>query len=142
MKLRIPVFMLLLIIVLALAGCGGRSAQASTASAQFTLKTGIVDGRMAFLGVGGQFDGMVNPDLVVRPGESVSISLVNGDGLTHDLSIPDLHLKTSPLSGKDAVVELDFTAPAGAGARLLYFCTMAGHRMAGMEGEVIVAAAG
>src|SRR5262249_46035787 len=44
----------------------------------FTLRSGIAQGRMVYLGVGGEIDGKVNPMLVVHEGETVQINLING----------------------------------------------------------------
>src|SRR6187200_512161 len=42
----------------------------------FTLRSGIAQGRMVYIGVGGEIDGKVNPMLV----ETVQINLINGEG--------------------------------------------------------------
>src|SRR4051812_35578618 len=44
----------------------------------FTLRSGIAEGRIVFLGVGGDINGKVNPQLVVHEGELVQINLING----------------------------------------------------------------
>src|SRR5215471_11181613 len=44
----------------------------------FTLRSGIAQGRMVYLGVGDEIDGKVNPMLVVHEGETVQINLING----------------------------------------------------------------
>src|SRR5689334_14610427 len=46
----------------------------------FTLRSGIAEGRMVFLGVGGDINGQVNPTLNVHEGETVQINLINGEG--------------------------------------------------------------
>jgi len=53
----------------------------------FTLRSGIAQGRMVYLGVGGDIDGKVNPMLVVHGGETVQINLINGEGAEHDIVI-------------------------------------------------------
>ena len=53
----------------------------------FTLRTGVAEGRMVFLGAGGGIDGQVNPTLKVHEGETVQINLVNGEGAEHDIVI-------------------------------------------------------
>jgi len=55
------------------------------ATVEFTLKTAMAEGKMVFVGVGGDIDGLVNPDLVVEPGAVVKVNLVNGDGPEHDI---------------------------------------------------------
>lgn len=50
------------------------------ADASFTLRTGIADGKMVFIGRGGAIDGKVNPDLVAHEGDQVEVTLINGEG--------------------------------------------------------------
>ena len=125
---------LLLVLMLVLAGCGAQ-AETSTADHVFTLRTGVADGRLVYIGVGGAIDGMVNPDLAVRRGERVRIDIVNGDGVGHDLALPDLAVQT-PLGARDRAVGVTFTP--GSNGVFPYLCTVAGHRQAGMAGRLVV----
>jgi nitrite reductase (NO-forming) len=104
----------------------------------FTLQTSMVDGRMAYVGRGGDIDGIVNPDLVVHAGAAVRVTVINGDGMPHDLSIPDLGLRTSLINNKDDSAELSFTVSETQEGTYAYFCTVSGHRQAGMEGKLLV----
>lgn len=112
---------------------------ADAALIEFTLRTGMVNGRMAFIGAGGEIDGLVNPDLAVTAGEAVHVTLINDDGMMHDLAIPDLGVQTAAVLRRQASVDVTFT-PRDAGA-YAYICTVSGHRQAGMEGALIVAPA-
>lgn len=117
------------------------SAAGTAASADvsdFTLQTSMVDGRMAYVGRGGDIDGIVNPDLVVHAGAAVRVTVINGDGMPHDLSIPDLGLRTSLINNKDDSAELSFTVSETQEGTYAYFCTVSGHRQAGMEGKLLV----
>jgi nitrite reductase (NO-forming) len=95
-----------LAILLACAGlasaCAGLPGAAGAAngkpSASYTLKTGLVDGQMAFIGVGGAIDGLANPELAAGPGQIVEITLVNGDGAEHSLDIPGLNVRSEKVS--------------------------------------------
>jgi nitrite reductase (NO-forming) len=102
----------------------------------FTLKTGIVNGAMAFIGFGGDLDGIANPDLVVDPGDVVEIILINGDAVQHNLAIEGLGLKTADVLLKDEQAHLIFTADHE--GNYFYYCDIVGHRQAGMEGNLIV----
>ncbi len=53
----------------------------------FTLRSGIAQGRMVYLGVGGEIDGKVNPTMMVHEGEIVQINLINGEGAEHDIVV-------------------------------------------------------
>src|SRR5665213_2887530 len=52
---------------------------------RYTLRTGIAEGRMVFIGVGGTIDGQVNPVLSAAEGQGVQITLINGEGAEHDI---------------------------------------------------------
>lgn len=107
-----------------------------TATVSFTLKTGMKEGKMAFIGVGGSLDGQVDPDLKVKPGDVVEITLKNGDGVQHDLTIPDFQAQSDQVSTQDSQVKVRFRADKN--GQFPYFCSVPGHRQAGMEGKLIV----
>jgi nitrite reductase (NO-forming) len=107
-----------------------------TPDVSFTVKTSIEKGRLVFIGVGGTIDGVVNPDLSVATGEVVQITLVNGDGVLHDLAVPDFGAKSEQIAKKDSSTAIVFRA--GEAGEFAYFCTVPGHRAAGMEGKLIV----
>lgn len=138
----LPIFALLMA-----AGCtaeqvdGQSLSDAGGAQHEFTLRTGMVDGRMVYVGVGGDIDGQVNPDLTIAMGDTARIILENGDGMMHDLVIPDLYnqtatVRTATTTSRGSTAEATFT-PAAPGT-YTYYCTIAGHRQAGMEGTLIV----
>src|SRR5208282_3444711 len=70
------------------------------ADVTFTLRTGIADGKMAFIGRGGDIDGKVNPTLSVHEGDQVEINLINGEGAEHDIVVPDFHAASQHVVGK------------------------------------------
>lgn len=105
---------------------------------EFSLQTSIIDGRMVFVGVGGEIDGVVNPDLVVQPGETVHLTVTNGDGIPHDLLIPDLNIQVPLVSGNGAITGVNFALRENQVGTYSYFCTVSGHRPAGMEGKLII----
>ena len=104
----------------------------------FTLRTGIASGRMVYIGVGGDIDGQVNPTLMVHEGELVQINLINGEGAEHDVVIDQYAARSSIVVGKNASSTFSFTA--GKVGEFAYFCSIAGHRQAGMEGLIQVMA--
>jgi nitrite reductase (NO-forming) len=105
---------------------------------EFRLETQVMDGRMVFVGIGGEIDGVVNPDLSVQPGDTVRATLVNGDGIPHDLSFPDFMAKSALVSSKGKATEVSFTIGKDQTNNYPYFCTQPGHRQAGQEGKLIV----
>lgn len=105
---------------------------------EFALETQKTGGKMVFAGVGGEIDGVINPDLVVQPGDTVRLVLTNGDGIPHDLAIPEFDVKSGLVSKKGQSSEVSFTVPGDSSGIYDYFCTLPGHRQAGQEGKLIV----
>lgn len=104
--------------------------------ASYTLTTGLAEGKMAFIGTGGDIDGMVNPTLRAEPGDVVEIILINGDSIQHNVVIEDLNQKSEDVLLKGEQTRLVFTAEKQ--GMLSYYCDVPGHRAAGMEGMLIV----
>jgi len=109
--------------------------------AEFTLKTAAKNGKLLYIGVGGEIEGIINPDLIVHPGDVVHIVLVDGDGMPHDLFLPDWDVKSDYVvkigDEKELVFEVGNMQPGS----YVYYCTVPGHRQAGQEGKLIVAEA-
>lgn len=105
---------------------------------EFTLKTLAKSGKLLYIGVGGDIDGVINPDLIVHPGEVVRLILVNGDGIPHDLFVPDWDVKTEYVSKIGEEAEIVFEVGTMQPGTYVYYCTMPGHRQAGQEGNLIV----
>jgi nitrite reductase (NO-forming) len=119
-------------------GSSAPSGQPYTPNIAFTLKTGIAEGRLVFVGVGGDIEGVINPALKVKTGDVVQVTLVNGDGAEHDVSLPDFNVTSDHVVGKDTSSIIVFRADKP--GEFAYFCTLPGHRAAGMEGKLIVGA--
>jgi nitrite reductase (NO-forming) len=102
----------------------------------FTLRTGVAEGRMVYLGVGGDINAAVNPKLIVHEGETVQINLVNGEGAEHDIVVDQDGVRSSRVIGKGAGSAVTFTATKT--GEFTYCCSAPGHREAGMEGRIQV----
>jgi len=114
-------------------------AEASNATTlSFTLKTIANNGKLAYIGIGGEIDGVVNPDLVVQVGSVVQIILVNGDGMPHDLFLPDFNTKTDYVTKIGDQTEIVFEVGDIQPDVYVYYCTVPGHRQAGQEGKLII----
>ncbi|MGH6794488.1 MAG: multicopper oxidase domain-containing protein, partial [Methylocella sp.] len=111
---------------------------AARADASFTLRTGIAQGKMVYIGKGGAIDGQVNPVLGVHEGDIVQITLINGEGAEHDIVLPDVHARSHRVIDRGASSTLVFHAEDI--GTFAYFCSVPGHREAGMEGLVKVEA--
>ncbi|WP_417585929.1 copper-containing nitrite reductase [Nitrincola sp.] len=108
-----------------------------TPDVTFTLRTAIADGRLVYIGQGGEIDGKVNPTLNVKSGAMVQINLINGDGALHDIVAPDFNnAKSDQVSGQGSSTVLAFRADKD--GEFAYWCSVPGHRPAGMEGLIVV----
>jgi len=100
-------------------------------NASFTLLSGIAQGKKVFIGKDGAIDGQVNPTLAVHEGDVVLVTLINVEGVEHDIVIPDLHASSQRSDGPGASTLVFHAKDIGSFA---YFGTIPGHREAGMEG--------
>src|ERR1700730_2253615 len=106
------------------------------APTSFTLRSGIAEGRMVYIGVGGEIDGKANPMLTVHEGETVQINLINGEGAEHDIVVEQYATRSNRVLGRGASSTVFFTADKA--GEFVYFCSVPGHRQAGMEGRIQV----
>lgn len=106
-------------------------AEIATPDHTFTLETATSGG---FIYVGD--DGVKNPELRVPVGTTVGLTLVNGDGIEHDLSIDDLGVHSEHIVQIGASSTVSFHAKTP--GTYVYYCTLPGHRQAGMEGILVV----
>ena len=104
--------------------------------ANYTLRSGIAEGRMVYIGVGGAIDGKVNPILTASEGQVVQLTLINGEGAEHDIVFPDQNAKSPRVTGKGASTTIAFRATKA--GDFIYFCSVPGHQLAGMQGQFIV----
>ncbi|HET7921893.1 MAG TPA: copper-containing nitrite reductase [Gammaproteobacteria bacterium] len=102
----------------------------------FTLRTHIGAAGMGYQGVGGDIDGKINPTLRIPLGAVVQITLINGDGAEHDITVPQFDALSDHVLAKGASTIIVFRADKA--GTFDYFCTLPGHRQAGMAGKLIV----
>ena len=115
---------------------GTGSAAAYSTDAKYTLRTGIAEGKMVFLGVGGSIDGKANPILTAAEGQIVELTLINGEGTEHDIVFPDQDARSPRVNGKGASTTIVFRATKS--GDFIYFCSVPGHQLAGMQGQFLV----
>jgi nitrite reductase (NO-forming) len=104
--------------------------------ANYTLRSGIAEGRMVYIGVGGAIDEKVNPILTASEGQVVQLTLINGEGAEHDIVFPDQNTKSPRVTGKGSSTTIAFRASKA--GDFIYFCSVPGHQLAGMQGQFIV----
>jgi nitrite reductase (NO-forming) len=106
---------------------------AEPAVIEYTLHTQLGgDPVMAYVGVGGAIDGVVNPTLEARVGDTVRVTLINNDGVLHSFTTDTFGATTGQFSELNSQVTIEFvvTQPG----EFQYFCEVPGHREAGMWG--------
>ena len=68
---------------------------------------------------------------------SVTIKLMSGEGAEHNLVIPDFNVDSGHVVGQGKTVSVTFGVDRP--GSFAYYCDLAGHRQAGMEGALEVA---
>jgi nitrite reductase (NO-forming) len=136
---RIFAMLLLSAAVLSLTACKGNSSGTSTADEptetgevkEFTLEAYL----SGYKGVGGDIDGKVNPDLNVKKGDTVKVTLINKENMAHDFALDAAsEVKSDSLMKVNERTTVTFTATVSD----TYFCSIPGHRQAGMLGKLVV----
>jgi len=79
-------------------------------------------------------NGARNPTLKANKGDRVRITVTNGETMTHDIVLEKLGIKSKTLQEKGSKTTISFTADKND----TYFCSVPGHRAAGMVGSVEV----
>ena len=140
MKISLKLFSLLIAISIILSACSGASTQTEDTSGPSTgrvvdygLMTAMVDGQMAFVGMGGGIDGVENPTLSANVGDTVRITLTAGDSVEHDVAFPDFNAQSEHIAGQGDTSTFEFVADKP--GSFTYNCLLAGHKEAGMTGK-------
>ncbi len=76
-------------------------------------------------------DGARNPTLRANKGDRVRITITNGETMTHDVSLEKAGIKSETILEKGSSTSITFTAQQSD----TYFCSIPGHRAAGMVGS-------
>lgn len=104
---------------------------------EYTVRTAMGgEPAMSFVGVGGDIDGVVNPELVAEVGDIVRITVINGDPVLHDLTIDEFGVSTGQLIEDEQTVTVEFKATSP--GMFFYYCSVPGHKEAGMQGMLRV----
>jgi nitrite reductase (NO-forming) len=109
----------------------------TTSTVEYTIRTVIgLTPSMAFIGVGGDIDNVINPTLNANVGDTLRITITNGDPILHDFTISVAGVSSGQLTEDEqtAVVEFTPTAPGD----YEYSCSVPGHRDVGMHGVIHV----
>jgi nitrite reductase (NO-forming) len=134
MKKSLKLLSLFTVAVILISACASAARNADAGRmVEYSLTTGMADGKMAFIGVGGGIDGVTNPVLSANVGDTLKLTLSSGDGVEHDITFPDFNATSEHVVGKGSSTTLTFLVDKG--GAFSYHCVIAGHREAGMEGK-------
>ncbi|HYO88361.1 MAG TPA: copper-containing nitrite reductase [Candidatus Limnocylindrales bacterium] len=141
--MRKPLFLLMAAALLSVALPMSASAQTATPTPEprvldITLRTVTGgDPAMAFVGVGGDIDAVVNPTLMVNMGDTLRVTLVNGDGVPHSFAIEAFGVDSGTVTQADEQVVVEFIATQP--GEFEYYSGVSGQREQGMAGRLRVA---
>jgi nitrite reductase (NO-forming) len=88
-----------------------------------------------YKGVGGNTAGVTNPDLVVRFGDRVTITVTNGENMMHNFEIDALGVRSADFMTMGQKVTVAFTADKE--GTFAYYC---GYHVTTMRGKLVVGA--
>jgi putative membrane-bound dehydrogenase-like protein len=89
---------------------------------------------LGYKGVGGEVDGVRNPTLWALTGETVRITIVNAELMVHDIVMEKHDVRSAQILDPGTTTSITFKAEASD----TYYCSLPGHRVAGMEGRLNV----
>jgi len=106
----------------------GQTAQTASAPDRENVREYVLEATMlGYRGVGGEIDGVRNPTLWARTGQTVRITIVNGETMVHDVGLEKLGLKSLQILDKAATTNITFKATEND----TYYGSVPGHRQAG-----------
>ena len=86
-----------------------------------------------YIGIGGDIDGVRNPVLRALKGETIQITMINGETMTHDVTMEKAGAKSPSIIEKGDSAKVTFTALE----EDVYYCSIPGHR-ATMNGRFMI----
>ena len=89
---------------------------------------------LGYRGIGGSIEGIRNPTLWARTGETVRITIVNGEVMVHDIALEKQPVKSQQILERGETTSITFKAERSD----TYYCSLPGHRLSGMEGRLDV----
>src|SRR5262245_1361262 len=110
------------------------ASQASNPKPTFDREYLLESSTLGYRGIGGEIDGVRNPTLWARTGEHVRITIVNGELMVHDIALEKLNVRSKQILDPGARASIVVEAKEND----IYFCSLPGHRAAGMEGRLEV----
>ncbi len=135
MKAFVKFTILTVLSIAFISACAGKNAQ--IASREYVLTTEMKDGNLIFLGVSDEINGIANPTLNADPGETITVTLINGGMGQHDITFPEVKAGTETVKEKGEEVSVTFTVPNVHG-EMEYYDNVANHAELGMRGVLLI----
>ena len=128
---------MLLVLLAFFAACTPKTPPVSTT--EYILTIGMEEGKFVFLGVGGKINGQINPPLTARPGETITITLVNAGEGEHALAITGTNVRSKTISRRGELTSVTLTVPQQE-TQLEYYDPVGNHAESGLRGKLMVIA--
>lgn len=113
-----------------------------TPTVEYTLIGQIGAQGFEFTGVGGDIDGVRNPELTASVGDVVKVTVISSDGMPHDFAIPDLGVDSELTTGAGEAGAVTIVFEVTQAGTFVYLCTVPGHALpeagVGMFGDFVV----
>jgi nitrite reductase (NO-forming)/hydroxylamine reductase len=132
MKL-IKLGVIFLILAAIFAACAPQSE--GVVNTEYVLTATMRDGNFVYLGVDGDINGVTNPALHAKPGERITVMLVNSGEGKHDIVFPALNVHSDEITKKGETTSITFTVPDKDAAFEYYDSS---HEKLGMKGILLV----
>ena len=135
MKNFFKFLVLTILLGLFIAACTGTSFQ--PVDKEYVLTTDLREGRLVFLGVSDEINGIENPTLSAAPGSTITVTLINGGEGQHDITFPEVNVSTDVVKEKGEEASVTFAVSTVHG-EMEYFDSVANHAELGMRGILMV----
>ena len=135
MKNFFKFLVLTILLGLFIAACTGTSFQ--PVDKEYVLTTDLREGRLVFLGVSDEINGVENPTLSAAPGSTITVTLINGGEGQHDITFPEVNVSTDVVKEKGEEASVTFAVSTVHG-EMEYFDSVANHAELGMRGILMV----
>jgi putative membrane-bound dehydrogenase-like protein len=129
---------LFLMVIFLFTGCKSEESNENSDSVQTEEVSGDIDREfllestmIGYTGIGGLIDGVLNPVLQAERGEIVKITIINGELMPHDIALENLGIASDVIVDQGDSTSIVFEAAQDD----TYYCTIPGHREAGMAGQ-------
>src|SRR5688572_10725364 len=110
-RTRIAAYVATLLLACMRADLVGRSSQTTGAPDREYVREYVLEATMlGYRGIGGEIDSVRNPTLWARPGETVRITMINGETMVHDVVLDKLGVKSPQILDKGATTSITFKA--------------------------------